>query len=114
MRTRRAPRTFRMRRRSCVMVSGMVRTSLRPRAAATNASAMPVLPEVGSMRTVSFVMRPDFRASSIIAKPMRSLTLESGLKNSSLRSTSACALWRAAVRLRRTRGVLPMVSVMSL
>jgi hypothetical protein len=59
-------------------------------------------------------MRPLFSASSIIANPMRSLTLESGLKNSSLSRISACAPWAAAVRLRRTRGVLPIVSVMSL
>jgi hypothetical protein len=34
------------------MVSGMVRINFSPRAAATNASAMPVLPLVGSIRTV--------------------------------------------------------------
>src|SRR5688572_17418967 len=46
--------------------------------------------------------------------PIRSFTLESGLKNSSFSKTSACALCAAAVRFRRTRGVLPIVSVMSL
>ena len=85
-----------------------------PFAAATNANAMPVLPEVGSMRTVSLVILPDLMPSSIIEKPMRSLTLESGLKNSSLSRISACAPCAAAVRLRRTSGVLPIVSVMSL
>jgi hypothetical protein len=46
-----------------------------------------------------FVDAPDFSASSIIATPMRSLTLESGLKNSSLSSTSATAPCFLAVRL---------------
>ena len=67
VRTRRAPRTLRIFRRSVVIVSGIVRMSFSPRAAATNASAMPVLPLVGSMRTVSLLMRPLLSASSIIA-----------------------------------------------
>ncbi len=114
VRTTRAPRIFRILRRSTVIVSGIVRTSLRPLAAATKASAIPVLPLVGSIRIVSLLMRPLFRASSIIAKPMRSFTLESGLKNSSLSRISAWAPCAAAVRFRRTSGVLPIVSVMSL
>ena len=48
---------------------------------------MPVLPLVGSMICVSFLRMPDFSAASIIARPMRSFTLESGLKNSSFNST---------------------------
>ena len=112
--TTRAPRILRILRRSIVIVSGMVRMSLMPLAAATNASAMPVLPLVGSISTVFLVILPDLSPSSIIESPMRSLTLESGLKNSSLSRISAWAPWAAAVRLRRTRGVLPMVSVMSL
>ncbi len=114
VRTTRAPRILRSLRRSVLIVSGMVRMSLRPLAAATKASAMPVLPLVGSIRTLSLVILPDLMASSIIEKPMRSLTLERGLKNSSLSRISAWAPWAAAVRFRRTRGVLPMVSVMSL
>ena len=112
--TTRAPRILSILRRSTVIVSGIVRISLIPFAAATNASAIPVLPEVGSMRTVSFVILPERSPSSIIAWPMRSLMDESGLKNSSFRRISACAPCAAAVRLRRTRGVLPIVSVMSL
>ena len=96
------------------MVSGIVRMSFRPLAAATNASAMPVLPLVGSMSTVSLLIFPLFRASSIIANPIRSLTLESGLKNSSFRRISAWTPWAAAVRFSRTSGVWPIVSVMSL
>jgi len=34
---------------------------------------------------------PSFSADSIIAPPMRSLTLEKGLKNSSFNSTVACS-----------------------
>ena len=45
---------------------------------------------------------------------MRSFTLESGLKNSSFSRISAWAPWAAAVRFKRTSGVLPIVSVMSL
>ena len=112
--TSRAPSTLRILRRSVVIVSGMVRISLRPRAAATKARAIPVLPLVGSIRTVSLLILPLFSASSIIAAPMRSLTLESGLKNSSLRRISAWAPCAAAVRFIRTSGVLPIVSVMSL
>src|SRR5208283_3802645 len=109
-----APRIFNSLRRSRLIVSGIVRISFNPLAAATNASAMPVLPLVGSMSTVSGFIFPDFRASSIKAMPMRSFTLESGLKNSSLSSTSATAPCLLAVRFSRTSGVLPMVSVMSL
>ena len=74
-----------------LMVSGIVKISFNPLAAATNASAMPVLPLVGSMMTVSGLILPALKPASISATPMRSLTLESGLKNSSLSSTSARA-----------------------
>jgi hypothetical protein len=60
-------------------------------AAQTNASAMPVLPLVGSTMTVSRSMRPSRSPASIIARPMRSFTLASGLKNSHLASTVACS-----------------------
>ena len=46
------------------------------------ASAIPVLPLVGSMMMVSEVRMPRFSASSIMAIPIRSLTLPNGLKNS--------------------------------
>jgi hypothetical protein len=71
------------------MVSGMVRTILIPRAAQTIASAMPVLPLVGSTITVSGPINPASWAASIIATPIRSLTLPAGLKNSSLATISA-------------------------
>ncbi len=114
VRTNRAPRTLSSLRRSIVIVSGIVRMSFKPFAAATNASAIPVFPEVGSIKTVFDVIFPLLIASSIIEKPMRSFTLERGLKNSSFNKTSAWALCASAVRFRRTNGVLPIVSVMSL
>ena len=91
VRTTRAPRILSSFLRSIVIVSGMVRMSFRPLAAATKARAMPVLPLVGSIRTVSLLILPLLSASLIIAAPMRSFTLESGLKNSSLSRISACA-----------------------
>jgi hypothetical protein len=44
-------------------------------AAQTNASAMPVLPLVGSSTCWPGLSRPDRSASQIIAAPMRHLTL---------------------------------------
>src|SRR3954470_5379776 len=73
---------------------------------------MPVLPLVGSTMTVSRSIFPSRSADSIIATPMRSFTLESGLKNSHLHRTVASVL--GMMRLIRTSGVPPMVSVMSL
>ncbi len=76
-------------RRSLLIVSGMVSTHLYPRAAQTKASAMPVFPLVGSRMIVSGLMASPSSAASIIATPIRSLTLCAGLKNSSLATTSA-------------------------
>ena len=66
-------------RRSLLMVSGIVRTHLMPRAAHTIARAMPVLPLVGSTMTVSGPMRPASSAASSMATPIRSLTELAGL-----------------------------------
>ncbi len=71
----------------------MVRMQRYPLAAQTNASPMPVLPDVGSTMTLPGPIVPSASMASIMATPMRSLTLESGLKNSSLASTSAMP-WR--------------------
>jgi hypothetical protein len=70
---------------------------------------MPVLPLVGSRMMVSGLIRPACSAASIIATPMRSLTLFPGLKNSSLATTSATA--PSVTRFSRTSGVLPINSV---
>ena len=75
---------------------------------------MPVLPEVGSMMVLTpRLSLPSFSAASIIDTPMRSLTDDIGLKNSSLARISAVTPSRSGRRLRRTRGVAPRVSVMS-
>ncbi len=60
------------------------------------------------------VSLPAFSAASIIATPMRSFTDASGLKNSSLARIAALPPAGCARRLRRTSGVAPMISVMSL
>ena len=72
---------------------------------------MPVLPLVGSMISVSSEIMPAFSAASIIARPMRSLTLENGLKNSSFSSTVACP--GGMSRLSFTSGVSKVVWTMS-
>src|ERR1700761_4016781 len=99
-------------RRSTLIVSGIVSAHRYPRAAHTMASAMPVLPLVGSRMMVSGLISPAFSAASIMATPIRSLTLPAGLKDSSLAATSATA--PAVTRRNRTRGVFPVSSVMSL
>jgi hypothetical protein len=73
---------------------------------------MPVFPLVGSMMVPPGLRIPRRSASSIMAMPMRSLTLPRGLKNSHLRVIEA---GRPAVTLfKRTRGVRPTVSTMLL
>jgi hypothetical protein len=72
---------------------------------------MPVFPEVGSRRTVSFWTFPSRSAASIIETPIRSLTLPAGFRISSLAATVALA--PSITRLSRTSGVFPMVLVMS-
>ena len=72
---------------------------------------MPVLPLVGSMMMVPGLIFPSRSAASIIARPMRSLTLPSGLRFSSFAAIVAPAL--PAMRLSRTSGVWPMHWVMS-
>jgi hypothetical protein len=70
------------------------------------ASAMPVLPEVASTTVWPGARVPRRSASSMIAIARRSLTEESGLKNSHLAYTVTPA---GASRLMRTTGVRPMV-----
>ena len=110
VRTNSAPSAFSIARRSRLMDSGMVRISLYFLAAATKASAMPVLPLVGSMMTVFCFRTPLFSASAIIAMPMRSFTLLIGLCDSIFRSTSAPAPEKS--RLSLTSWVRPIVSMM--
>jgi hypothetical protein len=53
---------------------------------------MPVLPEVGSISTVSALITPAFSIAITIAAPMRSFTLAAGLKYSSLARMVALTL----------------------
>ena len=74
---------------------------------------MPVLPEVGSTSVLRpGTIRPDASRLSIMLTPMRSLTLDIGLKNSSLARRFARQPFSAARRFSRTSGVWPIVSVM--
>ena len=76
---------------------------------------MPVLPLVGSTSVdLPGEMRPFFSMASIMETPMRSLTLEIGLKNSSFRRMSALTPASFGRRAMRTSGVSPIVSVMEL
>src|SRR5258708_5200457 len=96
-----------------LIVSGIVRISLYPLTAATNARPMPVLPLVGSMSTVlPGLIFPARSASLIMLTPMRSFTLPTGFWLSSLATTSATH--PSVTLLRRTSGVWPISSVTSL
>src|SRR6266480_3606553 len=67
---------------------------------------MPVLPDVGSTIVVfPGLILPSASAASIIATPIRSLTLPAGLYASSLPISSAPQ--SGATRVRRAIGVLP-------
>ena len=96
------------------MVSGMVRISRYPRAAATIAKAIPVLPLVGSTSTVRpGEIVPASSAACTMAPAIRSLTEAVGLKLSSFATSSALQPLAAGKRLRRTKGVRPTKAVMS-
>ena len=69
---------------------------------------MPVLPLVGSTITLPFFSRPRFSASSIMARAIRSLTLDSGLRDSSF--SHDVRLGPVGHPFRRTSGVFPTSS----
>ncbi len=74
---------------------------------------MPVLPLVGSTSVLLPGVRMPCRSiASIIDTPIRSFTDEIGLKNSSFSRMSAFTSICWGMRLSRTSGVSPMVSVM--
>jgi len=73
---------------------------------------MPVLPLVGSMITEPGPILPSRSAASTMDRPMRSFTLESGFRNSHLPTTVATQ--PSVTRFKRTSGVRPTSSVMSL
>jgi hypothetical protein len=76
-----APRACKILRRSMLMDSGMVRIRRYPFTADTRARPMPVLPDVGSMMVAPSLSFPSASAASIMARAMRSFTLEPGLKD---------------------------------
>ena len=68
-----------------------------------------MLPEVGSTMVPPGLSSPAFSPASIIAMPIRSLTLEPGLNDSTLAARVAGPEWN---RPSLTRGVFPRVSRM--
>src|ERR1035441_9886051 len=111
VRIRLAPSALSTLRRSTDMLSGMVRVMGYPRAAATNARAIPVFPLVGSMSALPGFRMPRFSASQTIEAPIRHFTEYAGLRPSILAST--VALPPSVTRLRRTSGVQPMLKELS-
>src|SRR5579884_188142 len=111
VRMRLAPKARNTLRRSSDIVSGMVRVIGYPRAAATKASAMPVLPLVGSISALPGLRRPRFSASHTIDAPMRSFTEKAGLRPSTFARTTARA--PLTTRFRRTSGVRPRLYELS-
>jgi hypothetical protein len=99
-------------RRSIDIDSGITSFNRYPRDAAAKASAMPVFPDVGSIRTVSASMRPAFSIATIMATPIRSFTLAAGLRYSSLARMVAFAPRCCGNRSNRTIGVSPIASTM--
>jgi len=73
--TKLTPKPRNKRLRSVLMVSGMVKVILYPRAAATYAKAIPVLPLVASTISLSLVKMPSFSACQIMLAPIRHFTL---------------------------------------
>jgi len=111
VRTSSAPRCLRSFLLSTLMVSGMVRISRYFLAAQTKARAIPVFPLVGSIIKVFLPIRPCRSAASIMARPIRSLTLPRGFLNSNLARISACS--PLEIQFSRTSGVDPIVFVTS-
>jgi hypothetical protein len=94
--------------RSLDTFSGITQTSRYPRSFATMASAMPVLPLVGSRMVSPARSRPASSAARTIHSAGRSLTLPVGLRSSSLAHNRTSPLGDS--RGRPTRGVLPHAS----
>ena len=82
-----------MRRRSTLMLSGMTMITLSFSCAPSMASAMPVLPLVASISTLSLVTSPRSIARFSIQYTARSLTLPPGLNPSSLTYTFESPIW---------------------
>ena len=96
--------------RSWLALSGITTVSLYPLRAATIASAIPVLPDVGSRIVLSGVRSPDASATSIIFLAIRSLVEPVGLLPSSLAHRRTPGLGDMCGM--PTSGVFPMASRM--
>jgi hypothetical protein len=77
------------------MVSGIISVNGSPLAAHTYASAIPVLPLVGSTTCIPGLKTPRFSASQIMAAPIRHLTLQAGLRPSTFARIVHLNLWKA-------------------
>ena len=88
-----APKARMRLRRSTDMVSGMTMMMRLPRTAAMAERPMPVLPEVGSMMTVSSSRTPASTAASIIDWAARSFTEPVGLNDSTFPMSVAGSSW---------------------
>ena len=86
----------------------MVNTALYPLTVATIASAIPVFPDVGSTIVSPGFSKPFFSASSIIARPIRSLTLLAGLNISNF--PKRFAQFSSGILFIFTMGVPPIVA----
>src|ERR1035437_9459488 len=89
----------------------MVSVMGKPRAAATNASAIPVFPLVGSTSSLPATRTPRFSASHTIEAPMRHFTEYAGFRPSILAQTVAREL--PTTWFNFTSGVLPILRELS-
>ncbi len=96
--------------RSWLALSGITTVSLYPLRAATIASEIPVLPDVGSRIVWSGVSSPDASATSIIFFAMRSFVDPVGLLPSSLAHRRTAGF--GDMRGMPTSGVFPIASRM--
>ena len=103
-----APYASSVRFRSSLAESGRQRMSRYPRADATCASPIPVLPEVGSTIVSPGLSTPRASASRIMPSAVRSLIDPPGFAPSSLIQTSA--ICGVATRSSRTTGVRPITA----
>src|SRR5580658_6415559 len=111
VRTTLAPNAASTFRRSSDIVSGIVSVTGYPRAAATNARAIPVFPLVGSINSFPGCSMPRFSASQIMEDPIRHFTEYAGLRPSTLPRIVTDA--PSVTRLSLTRGVRPMLYELS-
>ena len=109
-----APYALRIFLLSTLIVSGIVRITLYPFAVPTDASPIPVLPDVASIMVEPGFNLPSFSAASIIASAILSFTEPAGLKYSSFTKTLALRPSSLSIFETSTNGVLPINSLLLL